>query len=58
MSPLKTLSENLTGLVRGRLWMQVIVGMVLGVLTGILLGPSVGWVRESTGLLVAVRNSM
>ena len=42
------LSEQLQSLVRGRLWLQVLVGMVLGICVGILMGPSVGWVTPST----------
>lgn len=45
---LKHLSDSLQGLVRGRLWLQVLVGMGLGILTGILIGPSVGWVSPGT----------
>ncbi|MEN3974261.1 dicarboxylate/amino acid:cation symporter [Emcibacter sp. SYSU 3D8] len=41
---LKYLSESLHVLVKGRLWLQVIVGMVLGLATGMALGPSTGWV--------------
>ena len=41
---LKHLSESLQGLVRGRLWLKVIIGLVLGVAVGVTLGPSVGWV--------------
>ncbi len=36
-------SYRLIGLVRNRLWLQVLIGMVLGVGVGVLLGPSVGW---------------
>ncbi|HEY5701309.1 MAG TPA: hypothetical protein VIT83_04400 [Gammaproteobacteria bacterium] len=35
-------SHRLIGLVRNRLWLQVLIGMALGILTGVLLGPSVG----------------
>lgn len=50
-TPLKKLSETLSGLVRGRLWAQVIVGMLLGISLGIVLGPSVGWVGDTTRTL-------
>jgi len=36
---LKFLSDRLQDLVRCRLWLRVLVGMLLGVGTGILLGP-------------------
>jgi Na+/H+-dicarboxylate symporter len=43
----------LQGLVRGRLWLQVLVGMVLGITVGILMGPSVGWVSPATAATVS-----
>lgn len=46
--PLKYLSDYLGSLTRGRLWLQVLIGMVLGIAVGILLGPSVGWVDTGT----------
>lgn len=41
---LKDLSDQLRSLTRGRLWAQILVGLVFGVLVGILLGPSIDWV--------------
>ncbi|NHN38482.1 dicarboxylate/amino acid:cation symporter [Pseudomaricurvus alcaniphilus] len=41
---LKYLSRHLQTLVKGRLWLQVMVGMVLGIVVGVALGPSVGLV--------------
>lgn len=38
------LSAELQELVRGKLWLKVLIGMILGLATGILIGPSVGWV--------------
>lgn len=49
---LKYLAGYLQSLVRGRLWLQVLIGMVLGLGTGILLGPSVGWVRPATSAVI------
>jgi Na+/H+-dicarboxylate symporter len=46
--PLKSLSEYLDNLIKGRLWLKVIIGMVLGITTGILLGPTVGLVEART----------
>ncbi len=49
---LKYLSNTLQALVRGRLWLQVLIGMFAGLATGFLIGPSVGWVAPHTaGLL-------
>ena len=39
---LKYLSSNLQKLVKGKLWLKVLIGMFLGIVTGILLGPSTG----------------
>lgn len=46
--PLTQLTDYLGGMIRGRLWAQVLVGMVLGIGTGILLGPTVGWLPAKT----------
>jgi Na+/H+-dicarboxylate symporter len=45
---LKYMADYLQSLVKGRLWLQVMVGMVLGIGVGILLGPSVGWIQPAT----------
>lgn len=50
LESLAGLSDRLTALVRGRLWLQVLIGMVLGIATGILLGPSTGWLTPDTAL--------
>jgi Na+/H+-dicarboxylate symporter len=47
------LSDQLQSLVRGRLWLQVLVGMVLGICTGIAMGPSVGWLTPSTAVTIS-----
>lgn len=47
------LSDQLAGLLRERLWLQVVAGMILGVATGILIGPTVGLVPERMALLIA-----
>jgi len=44
---LKFLSDYLQSLVRGRLWLKVMIGMVLGIITGIILGPTAGLVDPS-----------
>ncbi|MCW8854096.1 MAG: dicarboxylate/amino acid:cation symporter [Gammaproteobacteria bacterium] len=50
---LKYLTHYLQGLIRGRLWLQVMIGMVLGITTGIFMGPSVGWVNPATATIVS-----
>ncbi|SFM35090.1 dicarboxylate/amino acid:cation symporter [Marinobacter zhejiangensis] len=50
--PLRHLSIYLSGLVQGRLWLKVLVGMALGLIVGTLLGPSVGLVEPETGTLI------
>lgn len=50
--PLRHLSVYLSGLVQGRLWLKVLVGMLLGLVVGTLLGPSVGLVKPETGTLI------
>lgn len=49
---LKYLANNLQSLVRDRLWLKVFIGMVLGILTGIVIGPSVGWVEPVKASLI------
>ena len=43
---------SLQALVRGRLWLQVLVGMVLGVGTGLLIGPTTGLLSRETASVV------
>jgi len=45
----KELHTNLLGLIRTHMWMQVLAGMVLGILVGVAIGPSVGWLAPATG---------
>lgn len=44
------LSGYLSGLVQGRLWLKVLIGMGLGLFTGFLLGPTVGLVDPGVGI--------
>jgi Na+/H+-dicarboxylate symporter len=44
---LKYLSDYLQSLVRGRLWLKVLIGMALGIMVGVLLGPSMGLVKPA-----------
>jgi len=49
---LKYLTHYLNGLIKGRLWLKVSIGMGLGILTGILLGPTVGLVKPHTASII------
>lgn len=39
---LKNLNYHLQELMKGRLWLKIMIGMILGIITGLLLGPSIG----------------
>ncbi|MAY03029.1 MAG: dicarboxylate/amino acid:cation symporter [Gammaproteobacteria bacterium] len=43
--PLRALSSHLNKLVAGRLWLKVLLGMFLGIVVGVLLGPSLSLVN-------------
>ncbi|MEQ8665326.1 MAG: dicarboxylate/amino acid:cation symporter [Rhodospirillales bacterium] len=45
-------AATLQTLVRGRLWLQVLIGMTLGVGTGTLIGPTTGWVPAGTASVI------
>ena len=45
-------AASLQTLVRGRLWLQVLIGMALGVATGTLLGPTTGWLPPDTASVI------
>ncbi|MDX1431326.1 MAG: dicarboxylate/amino acid:cation symporter [Gammaproteobacteria bacterium] len=49
---LKFSSDALRRLVHGRLWLQVLIGMVLGIVAGTLMGPGVGWLEPEVGSTV------
>lgn len=49
---LPALHVYLTRLVEGRLWLQVLIGMGLGLVTGVLIGPEAGLLAPETGLTV------
>lgn len=46
------LSDQLSSLLREKLWLQVIIGMVLGIGTGILIGPAAGLVPTRISVVV------
>lgn len=47
-NPLKYLSSHLNNLVKGRLWLKVLIGMFLGIITGLLISPATGWFAADT----------
>ena len=47
-NPIDSLNQYLTKLVKGRLWLKVLIGMVLGISLGMLIGPTTGWVNPET----------
>jgi Na+/H+-dicarboxylate symporter len=47
-TPLNKLTIHLEKLIKGRLWLKVIIGLVLGAGLGILLNPSTGLISENT----------
>lgn len=47
------LSDQLSSLLRARLWLQVIVAMILGIATGILIGPAADLVPQRIAVLIA-----
>jgi Na+/H+-dicarboxylate symporter len=51
--PLNQLSVHLDHLVKGRLWLKVIIGLILGAILGLFLNPSAGFISESLSLSLA-----
>ncbi|WP_289644999.1 dicarboxylate/amino acid:cation symporter [Maribacter aestuarii] len=51
--PLNNLSVHLDHLIKGRLWLKVIIGLVVGAGIGVLLNPSVGLLSETVSLRLA-----
>lgn len=47
-NPFNYLNNHLTRLVKGRLWLKVLIGMLLGIFTGMLIGPATGWFEADT----------
>lgn len=50
---IQELSQKLEILVRGRLWLQVIIALLAGLGVGILLGPDISWLPAETADLVS-----
>ena len=51
--PLNNLSVHLDRLIKGRLWLKVIIGLTLGAGVGVLLNPSTGLLSENISLRLA-----
>jgi len=49
---LKHMTNGLQHLVKGRLWLQVLVGMAAGIAVGIAIGPSAGWVAPDAATVI------
>ncbi len=52
LQPLKHLSDGLDRLVEGRLWLKVLIGLGLGIVAGVLLGPELGLVSERLVVII------
>ncbi len=49
---LKYLQEHLDALIRGRLWIKVLIAMGLGIGVGIAIGPSTNWVSPDSSQII------
>ncbi|NYT18728.1 MAG: dicarboxylate/amino acid:cation symporter [Methanosarcinales archaeon] len=49
---LKHLSFQLQSLVKGRLWLKILIGMFLGIIVGLVLGPSAGLVGQNVSYAI------
>jgi Na+/H+-dicarboxylate symporter len=50
---LKYLSKKLRVLVESKLWLKVVISMIFGLLTGLFIGPSAGFVRADISKIIA-----
>lgn len=46
------LAESMQQLLRGKLWLQVLVGMAVGIGTGLMIGPSTGFVKPEIAAII------
>lgn len=53
LSSLGKLSTHLQKLVENKLWLQVLIGLALGIITGVGIGPDLGLVDAETSLLIS-----
>ncbi len=51
-NPFSILSNHLNKLVKGRLWLKVLIGMFLGIAIGMLIGPTTGWLAPHTATTI------
>ena len=49
---LEQLKSKLDGLINGRLWLQVIIGLVLGIVVGIIFSSDLGLVKPETAFII------
>lgn len=50
--PLTSMVQHLQVLIRGRLWLKVLIGMVLGLAVGIVLSPQIGLLDKGTAEVI------
>ncbi len=51
-SSLKNLNKYLQSLIKGRLWLKILIAMVFGLGTGVLLGPSTGFITTDMSEII------
>ncbi len=49
---LKNLSSHLNRLIKGKLWLKILIGMFLGIIVGLILNPSTGFVEEDLAFAI------
>ncbi len=50
--PLSAMTGYLSRLVEGKLWLQVLIGLALGLIVGVLIGPGAGFLDMETSVVV------
>ncbi len=45
---LKQMKGALDGLIKGRLWVKILIGLFLGTAVGLVMGPNFGWIPQAT----------
>ena len=53
LTPIRELSGRLEILIRGRLWMQVLIGLLMGMIVGLLLGPDIQLIPSQQSRVIA-----